>query len=163
MLTTFDLGGCMKAWPSIWSQPKIYQMHIVTPDAFYTAMNFNGMIINKKSRGSGYAEILIEAQLTTRNYIENILKVKTYAKALFCFKTVCKTMERLMNEKFLKEANIVINFYLLFNSCYKTVVVKTFKSYRRLGYLQCFEKNMCCLKIKFGLAPMAKQFLVQRN
>ena len=92
MLSTFDLGGCMKTLPLIWSQPKRYQMHIVTLGAFHTAMNFIRMITNKKCRGSGYAEILIEVQLTPGGSIGNVLQRKAYIKALFCLKTICEDM-----------------------------------------------------------------------
>ena len=75
-------------------------MHIITPGAVHTAMNSIGMITNQKCRGSGCAEILIEVQLTTGGSVGNVLEGKSYAKALFCLKTVCKAMERLIIEKF---------------------------------------------------------------
>ena len=103
VLSTFDLGGCMKALPLIWKYPSEYARHVVLIGPFHTAMNYIGMLTNKKCRGSGYAEILIEAGLVTSGCLKNVLKGKAYAKALFCLKTVSESMERLLIEKFCED------------------------------------------------------------
>ena len=84
VLNTFDLGGCMKALPLIWKFPDQYKKHVVTPGPFHTGMNYIGMLTGHKCRGSGYSEILIEADLVTSGCLENVLRGKAYAKALFC-------------------------------------------------------------------------------
>ncbi|KAH3820950.1 hypothetical protein DPMN_122703 [Dreissena polymorpha] len=48
VLSTFDLGGCMKALPLIWKFPERYKYHVVTPGAFHTAMNYIGMLTKKQ-------------------------------------------------------------------------------------------------------------------
>ena len=108
VLNTFDLGGCMKALPLIWKFPDEYERHVVTPGPFHTAMNYIGMVTGHKCRGSGYAEILIEAKLVTSGCLSSILKGKAYAKALFCLKTVTEAMERLLIERFTDEEKIEV-------------------------------------------------------
>ena len=46
-----------------------------------------------KARGSGYAEILIEAKLVTPGTLVNVLSRKAYSKALFNLKAVVETVE----------------------------------------------------------------------
>ena len=66
------------------------------------------MITGHKMRGSGYTEILFEAQLVTSGSLKGVLSGKAYAKSLFCLKTVCEAMERLLMEQFVEEENILI-------------------------------------------------------
>ena len=116
VLNTFDLGGCMKALPLIWKFPDEYKKHVVTPGSFHTAMNYMGVVTGRKGRGSGYAEILIEAGLVTTGCLENVLWGKAYAKALFCLRTVSEAMERLLIERFTEEEdNVVTNPVTLLN------------------------------------------------
>ena len=98
-----DLGSCMKALPVVWRQPMRYANHVIMPGCFHTCMNFLGVITGKMCLGSGYAEILIEANLVTGGCLPSVLKGKAYAKGLFCVKTVVEAMERLLMEKFLEE------------------------------------------------------------
>ena len=65
VLNTFDLGGCMKVFPMIWVDPKRYEKHIVLAGAFHTGMNYINQLTGRKMKGSGYAEILIEAGIVT--------------------------------------------------------------------------------------------------
>jgi hypothetical protein len=108
VINTFDLGVCMKALPLIWKFPENYINHIVIPGQFHTGMNYMGMLTAHKCRGSGYTEILLEAQLVTSGCLKSVLSGKAYAKALFCLKTVCEAMERLLMERFIDEENIQI-------------------------------------------------------
>ena len=108
ILNTFDLGGCMKALPLIWKFPDEYEKHVVNPGPFHTGMNCMGMLTGHKCKGSGYAEILIEAELVTSGCLEGVLKGKAYAKALFCLKIVREAMERLLLQRFMEEENVEI-------------------------------------------------------
>ena len=65
VIDTFDLGVCMKILSLIWKFPSQYKDHIVIPGQFHTEMNLIDTLTRKKARGSGYKEILIEAQLVT--------------------------------------------------------------------------------------------------
>jgi len=109
ILNTFDLGGCMKALPLIWKFPEKYKLHVVTPGQFHTVMNYMGMLTGHKFKGSGYAEILLEADLVTSGCLKSVLSGKAYAKALYCLKTVCEALERLMMEKFEQEESVQVN------------------------------------------------------
>jgi hypothetical protein len=116
VLNTFDLGGCMKALPLIWKFPDKYKKHVVTPGPFHTAMNYMGMLTGHKCRGSGYSEILIEAELITSGCLSSVLRGKAYARALFCLKTVTEAMERLLIERFTEEEEAeIINPEALLN------------------------------------------------
>ena len=121
VLNTFDLGGVMKVMPIIWKSSERYRKHVITPGPFHTAMNYIGIITAHKFAGSGYAEILIEAELATSGCLSNILKGKAYAKALFCLQTVCEAMERLLVEKFTEEVQINLSdqlpLFQLITSC----------------------------------------------
>ena len=109
VLNTFDLGGCMKALPLIWKYPQQYKKHVITPGAFHTAMNYLGMVTGHKCKGSGYAEIILEAGLVTSGCMKSVLSGKAYAKALFCLSTFCEAMERLLMERFMEEESLQID------------------------------------------------------
>ena len=116
VLNTFDLGGCMKALPLIWKFPEEYKKHVVTPGPFHTGMNYINMLTGHKCLGSGYSEILIEAQLVTSGCLGSVLRGKAYAKAMFCLKTVTEAMERLLIERFIEDEDIELaNPVSLFN------------------------------------------------
>ena len=68
-----------------------------------------GMVTGNKCRGSGYSEILIEAELVTTGCLASVLKGKAYAKALFCLKTVSEAMEQLLFEQFAEEENVQVS------------------------------------------------------
>ena len=72
-------------------------------------MNYMGMVTGHKFRGSGYAEILLEADLVTSGCLKSVLSGKAYAKALFCLKTVCEALEWLLMEKFEQEESVQVN------------------------------------------------------
>ena len=71
-------------------------------------MNFIGMLTKKKARGSGYAEILIEAKLVTSGTLVSVLSGKAYSKALFNLKAVVEPLERLLFKVFAEENDIEI-------------------------------------------------------
>ena len=60
-INTLDMGVYMKALPLEWKFLQKYQNHIIIPSPFHTEMNYIGVLTNHKPRGSGYAEILLEA------------------------------------------------------------------------------------------------------
>ena len=64
------------------------------------------MLTWNKCRGSGYAEILIEAKLATSGCLTSILKGKAYAKAMFALKSVTEALQRLLLEKFIEEEGV---------------------------------------------------------
>ena len=109
-LSTFDLGGCMKALPLIWKFPEEYKNHVVTLGSFHTVMSNIGMLASHKCMGSGYSEILLESGLVISGCLKSVLKGKAYTKALFCLKTVSETMQRLLIECFNEEENVDVTY-----------------------------------------------------
>ena len=106
VLNTFDMSGCMTALPYVWRFPGRYQKHVITPGPFHTGIDYS-MITAHKCNCSGYSEILIEAQLVDNGCLYTVLKGKAYSKALFCLKTVCEAMERLLYGSLLEEMSDV--------------------------------------------------------
>lgn len=106
ILNIFDLGGCIKALPLIWKFPDEYKKHVVTHGPFHTTINYMGMVTGHKCRGSGYSEILIEAELVTTGC--SVLRGKAYTKALFCLKTLSEAMELLLIERFSVEEKVAV-------------------------------------------------------
>ena len=98
----------MKALPFIWKFPDEYKKYVVTPGPFHTGMNYIGMVTGHKCRGSGYSEILIEAELITSGCLGSVLRGKAYAKALFSLKTVSEAMEHLLIERFTEEEKVEV-------------------------------------------------------
>ena len=66
-------------------------------------MDYIGMIAAHKCNCSGYSEILIEAQLVNNGCLYTVLKGKAYSNALFCLKTRCEAIERLLYRSFHEE------------------------------------------------------------
>ena len=73
------------------------------PWAIPQGMNYIGMVMGNKCRGSGYSDILIEAGLVSNRCLTSVPKGKAYAKALFFLRTVTEAMERLLLDRFLEE------------------------------------------------------------
>ena len=103
VLNTFNMGGCMTALPYVWRFPGRYQKHVITPGPYHTDIDYISMVTALKCNGSGYSEILIEAQLVNNGCLYTVLKGKAYSNALFCIKTRCEAMERLLYRSFLEE------------------------------------------------------------
>lgn len=79
VVNTFDLGVCMKVLPLLLKYPERYKSHIIIPGPFPTGMNYIDMVTAHKCHGSGYAEILLEAQLVTSGCLNSVHSGKAYA------------------------------------------------------------------------------------
>ena len=53
-------------------------------------------MIGHKMAGSGYSEIIMEANLTTSGCLKGVLNGKAYSKSLWCLKVVSEALERLL-------------------------------------------------------------------
>ena len=149
VINTFDLGVCMKALPIIWRWPNEFAKHVTLSGPFHTSMNYIGMLTNHKMLGSGYKEILFEAQLVTSGSMKGVLTGKAYAKALFCLKAVCEAMERLLIERFCEEENIPISepavLLNLVKSCSREnldAALKVPSVLNLIGRYQLYEKSV---------------------
>ena len=96
----------MKALPLIWHFPELYRRHVITPDSFYTVMNYLSALTNRKCSGSGSSEIRIESELVGTGRLDAVLRGKACGKALFSLKCVTEALERLLLEKLCEEKSI---------------------------------------------------------
>ena len=76
---------------------------MVAPGTFHTTMNYSGMFRGHKCNVSGYSELLVETKLATSGCLASVLSGKSYAKAIFAFKTVC--LQQLLMEKVIEKVN----------------------------------------------------------
>ena len=94
-IITFDLGVCMKAYPLIWNQPERYANHIILIGTFHLSSACMKMLA-KKMEGSGFSDILLEADLIGTGSIKGVLSGKHYERALHCHKVIAEALERLL-------------------------------------------------------------------
>jgi len=67
--------------PIILNNPDDYENHIVLVRAFHTIMNYLNMMSHKVA-GTGYAELLGEANLVMSSCLKKALCGKSYSKAI---------------------------------------------------------------------------------
>lgn len=101
IISTYDLGVCMKAFPIMWNWPDRYSKHIVLIGSFHLVCAYFRMM-GKKLDGSGFSDILLEAGLTTSGSVQGIISGKHYDRALFCHRTMMECLERLLLERYLE-------------------------------------------------------------
>ena len=92
----------MKAMPIVWDKPENYRGHVILIGSFNSIMNYLKMIGHKMA-GSGYAEILIEANLVTSGYLTGVLSGISYSKSLWCLKVVSECFERFIFSAFVDQ------------------------------------------------------------
>ena len=109
VITTFDLGVCMKAYPIIWNQPHRYKKHIILIGTFHLVCAYLKMI-GKKMNGSGLADILLEAGLISSGSLNGVLSGKQYDRALHCHKTMLECLERLILKSYLETTGAESHF-----------------------------------------------------
>ena len=68
VITTFDLGVCMKAYPLMWVTPDKYKYHIVMIGSFHVICAYFKMV-GKKMAGTGLADLRTESGLIGPNII----------------------------------------------------------------------------------------------
>jgi len=100
VVTTFDLGVCMKAYPLIWNQPERYEKHIVLIGTFHLICAYLKMV-GKKMEGSGLSDILLEAGLIASGSLQGVLSGKHYDRAMHCHKILLECLERLLLEQYM--------------------------------------------------------------
>ena len=83
VITTFDLGVYMKAYPLIWNNPNKYQKHVVLIGTFHLVCAHLKMV-GKKMAGSGLSDILLEAGLIASGSLEGVMSGKHYDRAMHC-------------------------------------------------------------------------------
>ncbi len=104
VITTFDLGVCMKAYPLVWNHTVRYKDHIILIGTFHLACAYM-RVMGLKMEGSGLSDVLLEAGLITSGSLHGVLSGKHYERALHCHKTMMECLERLLLEQFMMERN----------------------------------------------------------
>ena len=99
VITTFDLGVCMKAFPIIWQDPDRYRKHIILIGTFHIECAFMKML-GKKMKGSGLQDILLEAGLISSGSVAGVLTGKHYDRAIYCHKVMLEALEGLLIDEF---------------------------------------------------------------
>ena len=100
VITTFDLGVCMKAYPLLWNNPKRYEKHIVLNGTFHLVCAYLKMV-GKKMDGSGLSDILLETGLIASGSLQGVISGKHYDRAMHCHKTMLECLERLLLEQYM--------------------------------------------------------------
>ena len=95
IITTFDRGVCMKAYPLIWNNPDRHEKHIILIGTFHLACAYMKMI-GKQMYRSGLSDILLETGLIASGSIEGALSGTHYDRAMQCQKVMLECLERLL-------------------------------------------------------------------
>ena len=99
VITTFDLGVCMKAYPIVCNNPDKYKNHIILIGTFHLTCAYLRMV-GKKMAGSGIDDVFLEANLVGSGSLSGILNGKNYARSMHCHKVLVESLERLLLSKF---------------------------------------------------------------
>ena len=109
VITTFDLGVCMKAYPLVWNNPVRYEKHIVLIGTFHLVCAYMKMV-GKKMIGSGLSDILLEAGLIGLGSVEGVMSGRHYDRAMNCHKVMLECLERLLFTEYLVQQNEAVVF-----------------------------------------------------
>lgn len=102
VVTTFDFGVCMKAYPLVWTNPQKYKNHLILIGTFHLVCAYQNMV-GKKVAGSGLSGVLLEDGLTGSGSVQGVLREKHYERVMHCHKAVLESLERLVLDRFLVE------------------------------------------------------------
>lgn len=101
VITTFDLGVCMKAYPLVWNSPEKYKKHIILIGTFHLLCAYM-KAVGKKMAGSGLAEVFLEAGMIGSGSLTGVMSGKHYERALHCHTVMLECLERLLLDQFVK-------------------------------------------------------------
>ena len=105
MVTTFDLGVCIKAFPIILNHPIKYENHIIMIGTFHIVCTCLKMI-GKKMEESRLSYILIEAGMIWSGSLNVVISgKKNYSIVLHCHKTLLEALERMLFCQFMDSNN----------------------------------------------------------
>ena len=102
VVTTFDLGVCMKAYPLVWNAPEKYRNHVILIGTFHLLCAYM-KAIGKKMAGSGLAEVFLEAGMIGSGCLAGVMSGKHYDRALHCHTVLLECLERLLIDQFIKD------------------------------------------------------------
>ena len=92
----------MKAYPLLFNDPEKYKDHIVLIGSFHTTMAYLKMS-GKKMTGSGFEDILIEAELISSGSLKGVMNGKHFERSMHCHKIMYESLHRLLLKKFMND------------------------------------------------------------
>ena len=95
VITTFDFGVCIKAYPLVWHNPSKLQKHIMI-GTFHLCAYLK--LVGKMMRGSRLLDTLLEAGLIDSGSLECVLH---YDWVLHCHKVMLECLEKLLLEQYM--------------------------------------------------------------
>lgn len=98
-IVTFDLAVAKIAYALVWQYPEKFSQVIVRMGVFHTICSLFGTV-GKMMKGSGFAEIVIEAGICASGSLEKVMSGKHYNRALRVHKLFAEGLERLLLECF---------------------------------------------------------------
>lgn len=101
VITTFDLGVCMKAFPLVWNSPEKYKNHIIMIGTFHLICAYM-KAVGKKMSGSGLEEVFLESGLVGNGSIDGVMGGKHYDRAINCHTVILENLESLLLNQFVK-------------------------------------------------------------
>ena len=78
VVTSFDLGVCMKVYPLTWNNPVRYEKHIIMNGSFHVVCAYMKML-GKKMNCTGLDDIFVEAGLITSGSLHGVMSGKNYS------------------------------------------------------------------------------------
>ena len=104
IISTSDLGVCMKAYLIIWNSPQRYSEHIILSGTFHLVCAYL-KVVGKKMAVTGLEDVLLEACLISCGSIKGMMSGKNYGRSVHCHKILLECLERLLFEQFLLSIN----------------------------------------------------------
>ena len=98
-IVTFDLGVAKKVFNILWQNHIKFGNVIIKIGVFHTICSLFGAM-GKHMKGSGFEEIIIEADVCASGSLQKVMLGKHYNRALSVHKLVLEVLERLLFEVF---------------------------------------------------------------
>uniref|UniRef100_A0A0L8GYW0 Uncharacterized protein n=1 Tax=Octopus bimaculoides TaxID=37653 RepID=A0A0L8GYW0_OCTBM len=99
----------MKTFPLVWSNTRQYEDHIIMIGTFHLACGYLKML-GKKTSETRFAEILLEASLTTSGSLMGVISAKNYARSPNFHKILMEALDRLVLACFLQNRDEEVPF-----------------------------------------------------
>ena len=104
-IVTFDLAVAKKAYSLVWQNQERYKNVIVRMGVFHTTCSLLG-VLGKRMTGSGFADLIIEADVCASGSLTKVMSGKHYNRAIRVHRLMLEALERLLYETFESQENI---------------------------------------------------------
>ena len=99
---TLDVGAAIKAFHVIWNNPVAWSDIVIQLGDFHAMMAYFG-VIGLYVSGSGFEEVLFQADLCSSGSIRGVISGKHYNRCWKIHETFAEVLERLFLEKFMPD------------------------------------------------------------